>query len=108
MSKVTISDFFIALLDLVEAESRALQDSASKFVAQQQGTLRKTLYQGGWMVAWIAAAVVALLGGLGLLVWALFRLLSAVMPETGAILIIGAFLLAVAVVFARLAMRMKR
>ena len=108
MSKVTISDFFIALLDLVEAESRALQESASKFVEQQQGTLRKTLYQGGWMVAWIAAAVVALLGGMSLLVWALFRLLSTVMPGTVAILIVGAFLLLVAFVFARLAMRMRR
>ncbi len=107
MSKVTISDFVIALIDLIEAESRALQDNASRFMQEQQTELRNTFHQGGWMVAWIAAAVVALLSGLGFLTWALYRALASVIPQTGAILIVGGVLLLVAVVFARLAMRKK-
>ena len=107
MSKVTISDFVIALIDLVEAESRALQDNASRFMREQQAGLRNTLHQSGWMVAWIAAAVVALLGGLGFLTWALYRALASALPQTGAILIVGGVLLLVAAFFARLAMRKK-
>ena len=108
MNKVTISDFVIALVDLLEAESRALQENASRFMREQRDTLRETLYQGGWMVAWIAAAVVALLGGLGFLCWSLYRFLAGFIPETGARLIVGGVLLAVAFLFSRLAMRKKR
>ncbi len=103
MNKVTISDFVIALIDLLEAESRALQENAARFMGDQQATLKKTLYQGGWMVGWIAAAIAALLGGLGFLAWALYRFLATVVPETGAMLIVGGLLLLIAVLFARLA-----
>jgi len=105
MNKVTISDFVIALIDLLEAESRALQENASRFMREQQTSLKETLYRGGWMVAWIAAAVVALLGGIGFLSWALYRFLASVMPETGAMLIVGGAYLLIAALFARLAMR---
>ena len=105
MNKITISDFVIALIDLLEAESRALQENASRFMREQQATLKTTLYQGGWMVAWIAAAVVALLGGLGFLSWALYRFLATLVPETGAIVIVGVVFLLIAFLFSRLAMR---
>jgi len=108
MSKVTVSDFIIALMDLLEAESRALKESAALFMLEQRESLQETLYRGGWMVGWIAAAVVSLLGALFFLVWGFYRLFALYVSETAAPFAAGAMLLLCTFVFAKLAMGMRR
>ena len=107
MSKVTVSDFIIALMDLLEAESRAMQESAALFMQQQRHAFRETLYRGGWMVGWIVATVVALLGALGFATWGLYRLIAEYLSETAAPFVAAALLLSCAIVFARVAMKMR-
>ncbi|WP_201351842.1 hypothetical protein [Hydrogenimonas urashimensis] len=105
MSKVTVSDFIIALMDLLEAESRALQESATLFMEEQRASLQNTLYRSGWMVAWIVAAVTAMLGAVGFAVWGLYLLFARYVSETGAPFAAGAVLLLCAALFTRLAMK---
>lgn len=108
MTKVTLSDFIIALMDLLEAESRALQESAALFMEEQRESFRSTLYKSGWMVAWIVAAVAAMLGAVGFLTWGLYRLFAFYVSEVWAPFAAGAILLICAVLFARFAMKMRR
>ncbi|BDY13320.1 hypothetical protein [Hydrogenimonas cancrithermarum] len=103
MSKVTVSDFIIALMDLLEAESRAFQESAELFMQRQRESLRDTLYRSGWMVGWIAAAFISLLGALAFLTWGFYRLFALYVSETAAPFVAGALLLLFALLFARFA-----
>ena len=105
MAKVTVSDFIVALMDLLEAESRAFQESAALFMAEQRDAFRETAYRSGWTIAWIVAAVAALAGGVGFIVWGLYRLAAIYISPTVAPFLAGVFLLAAAAVFAALAKR---
>jgi hypothetical protein len=105
MAKVTVSDFIVALMDLLEAESRAFQESAELFMARQREALHETAYRSGWTVAWIALAVLALAGGTGFLVWGVYRIFALYLSETAAPFLAGALLLGLAALFAFLAAR---
>ncbi|WP_456403606.1 hypothetical protein [Hydrogenimonas sp.] len=107
MSKVTVSDFVIALLDLLDAQSRALQESAELFMLRQREALREALFASGWMVGWIVAAVAALLGALGFVTWGLYRLIALYLSETAAPFVAAALLSISALLFAWLALRMR-
>ena len=107
MSKVTISDFVIALMDLLEAESRALQESAARFMEEQRNALRHTLYRGGWMVGWIVGAVAALLGALGFAIWGVYRVVAIYLSETSAPFVAATMLLLCAILFALAALKMR-
>ncbi len=98
MSKVTVSDFVIALLDLFEAESRSFQESVSLFLEEQRNEFITTGYQGIWMAAWVLAAIVSVIGAMGFFVWGCYQIfLHYLSPlaapfATAAILILFAFL----------------
>ncbi len=105
MSKITVSDFIVALLDLAEAESLALAESAERFMQSQREQLERSLYKSGWMVAWIVAAVTALMGGIAFTVWGLYRLFALYLSESAAPFAAGAISLVCAAIFALLARR---
>jgi len=100
MSKVTISDFIIAAADLVEAESRALQASASQFLAEQKKAFARSAYRSGWAVAWIVASVATLLGAVVFLSWGVYEVTALYVSRTAAPFIVGGGLLALSVLFA--------
>jgi fatty acid desaturase len=100
MSKVTISDFIIALADLVEAESRALQESASRFLHEQKKTLAHTAYRSGWTVAWIFASVITLLGAVVFVGWGVYGVVALYVSKTAAPFIVGGVLLLLSLLFA--------
>ncbi len=106
MSKVTVSDFIIALLDLLDAQSRALQESAELFMLRQRRAWHETLFRSGWMVGWIVAAVVALLGALAFAVWGFYGLIALYLSETAAPFAAAALLFLAALLFAWLALRL--
>ncbi|WP_457592313.1 hypothetical protein [Hydrogenimonas sp.] len=108
MSKVTVSDFIIALLDLAEAESRAFEKSVENFMQRQREALRDSLYKNGWMVAWIVAAVAALIGAVAFTGWGVYRLFALYLSETAAPFAAGGILLVFAAVFAAFALKMRR
>ncbi|MCF6201995.1 MAG: hypothetical protein L3J42_07745 [Hydrogenimonas sp.] len=107
MAKVTVSDFIIALLDLLEAESRALQESAELFMERQRESFKETLFKGGWMVGFIAAAIVSLLGAVGFLSWGLYRLFAIYISQSAAPFAVGMLLLLFAFLFAVLASKQR-
>jgi len=107
MSKITFSDFLIAIVDLVEAEGRALQDSTETFLRRQQMSLQEMLHRSGWMIAWIAAAIVMLLSSLGFVAWGIYSLLASHVSREAAPFLTGGFLLVVAMIFGFLARRFK-
>ncbi len=108
MSKVTISDFIIAFLDLVEAESRAFQESAELFFQRQREAFHDTLYKSSWMMLWIASAAVALLGALGFFAWGFYKVFALYISDTVATFATGGLLLVFAVAFCIAAMKYRR
>ncbi len=107
MSKVTVSDFIIALLDLLEAESRAIRESTELFLKRQRESFKEILFASGWMVGWIVAAVASLLAAVGFLVWGLYRVFELYVSETAAPFMAGGILLLSAALFAYLAMKQR-
>ncbi|WP_353661333.1 hypothetical protein [Hydrogenimonas sp. SS33] len=108
MTKVTLSDFIVALMDLLEAESRALQESAELFMARQREALAESAFRSAWTVGWVIAAIAALIGAAGFLAWGFYRLMALYVSETAAPFIAAALLLLFALFFAMAAMRMRR
>ena len=100
MSKVTISDFIIALADLVEAESRALQESAGVFLHEQTKAFARSAYRSGWTVAWIFASVVTMLGALFFVSWGVYEFTLLYVSKTAAPFIVGVVLLLLSLLFA--------
>ena len=100
MSKVTISDFVIALCDLAEAESRALQKSVQIFLASERQALVHTILRSGWAIGLIGAAVVSMLVALGFITWGGYILCVVYISPLAAPFIIGALWLLFALVFA--------
>jgi len=105
MSKVTISDFVIALCDLAEAESRSLQKSVQIFLASERQALVRTILDSGWAIGLIVAAVVCLLAALGFLTWGGYLLCVTYVSPLAAPFIIGGAWLFFAMIFALLASR---
>ena len=100
MSKVTISDFIIAVADLLEAESRALQESAGHFLEEQKKGFARSAYRGGWAVAWIFASVVTLLGAVVFLSWGVYEVTALYVSRAVAPFIVGGALLLLSLLFA--------
>ncbi len=100
MSKVTVSDFIIAVADLVEAESRALKESASQFLQEQHKAFDRSARRSGWTVAWIFASVVTLLGAVVFLSWGVYEVTALYVSKTMAPFIVGGALLLLSLFFA--------
>jgi hypothetical protein len=100
MSKVTISDFIIAVADLVEAESRALQESAGQFLEEQKKAFARSAYRSSWTFAWIFAFVVTLLGAVVFVSWGVYEVTALYFSKTTAPFIVGGGLLLLSVLFA--------
>ncbi len=76
MSRVTISDFAIALFDLAEAEARALQESARAFLRAERQGLEAALWRSGIGLMLAGAALCSLLAGLGFISWGVYLLVA--------------------------------
>ncbi len=74
MSRTTLSDFIIALLDLLEAEGRALRHAVTRT---------------GWSLAFIVVTAALLLGALALMLWAFYQFLEPRLGAPAASLITG-------------------
>lgn len=103
MSKVTISDFIIAVADLIEAESRALRESTSLFLQEQKRGFARSAYRSGWTVAWIFASVITLLAAVVFLGWGVFEVVSLYVSKTAAPFVVGIGLGVLSVLFAYIA-----
>jgi hypothetical protein len=99
MSKVTISDFAIALFELAEAEGKNLQKTVSLFLATERQALEQTAFRSGKSVALLGAAVISLLAALGFLSWGIYILAAAYVSPLAAPFITGGLWLAVSLVF---------
>lgn len=105
MSKVTISDFIIAVADLVEAESHVLQESARAFMDEQRKGLARSAYRSGWTLAWIFAAIVTLIGGVVFIGWGVYDIAALYLSKTAAPFVVGVGMLALSLLFALFARR---
>lgn len=99
MSKVTISDFTIALFELAEAESKALRQSVRIFLTEERQALEKTVFRSGLNITLIGAAILSLLIALGFLSWGIYDLCVIYISPLAAPFITGAFWLAAGLVF---------
>jgi len=93
VSRTTLSDFIIALLDLAEAEGRLLRHSVTRT---------------GWSLALIGVAAALLLGALLMMLWALYQFLQVRLGEPGAALLTGLAMLVPAALAAAAAQWLKR
>ena len=99
MSKVTISDFAIALFELAEAEGKNLQNSVQSFLATERRALENTAFRSGKTVALLSAAVVSLLAALGFISWGVYLLSAAYISAQAAPFITGGLWLLISLVF---------
>ncbi len=99
MSKVTISDFTIALFELVEAEGKALQQSIRIFLTEERLALEQTAFSSGLRVALIGAAIVSLLVALAFLSRGIYGLCVTYFSPQAAPFILGIIWLAISLVF---------
>ncbi len=77
MSRVTISDFAIALFELAEAEGKNLQQQVSLFLATERQAIENTALRSGRAIALLCAAVCSLLAALAFLSWGVYLLAAA-------------------------------
>ncbi len=99
MSKVTISDFAIALFELAEAEGKNLQKTVSLFLATERQALEQTAFRSGKSVALLGAAVISLLAALGFLSWGIYILAAIYVSPLAAPFITCGLWLVVSLVF---------
>ncbi len=99
MSKVTISDFTIALFELVEAEGKALRQSIRVFLTEERLALEKTAFCSGLSLALVGAAILSLLIALGFLSWGIYELCVAYISPQAAPFITGVLWLAISLAF---------
>ncbi len=108
MSKVTISDFTIALFELVEAEGKALQQSIRIFLTEERLALEQTAFTSGRSIALVGAAIVSLLVALGFLSWGIYGLCVTYISSQAAPFITGLLWLVISLVFMKAAGRKKK
>jgi len=108
MSKVTISDFTIALFELVEAEGKALRQSIRLFLTEERLALEKTAFSSGLSIALAGAAIFSLLIALGFLTWGIYGLCVTYISPPAAPFITGVLWLVAALVFIIAAGRRKK
>lgn len=108
MSKVTISDFTIALFELAEAEGKALRQSIRLFLTEERLALEKTAFRSGLNIALVGAAVLSLLIALGFLSWGLYGLCATYISPLAAPFIPGVLWLAISLLFLWAAGRRKK
>jgi len=108
MSKVTISDFTIALFELAEAEGKALRKTVRIFLTEERQALEKTAFRSGLSMALVGAAIFSLLVALGFLSWGIYGLCVTYIFPPAAPFITGALWLAAALVFIIAAGRRKK
>lgn len=99
MSKVTISDFAIALFELAEAEGKNLQETISLFLASERKALENSAFRSGKSVALLGAAVISLLAALGFLSWGIYMLAAVFVSPLSAPFITCGFWLLISLVF---------
>ncbi len=99
MSKVTISDFTIALFELVEAEGKALRQSIRIFLTEERLALEKTAFSSGLSIALIGAAILSLLIALAFLSWGIYGLCVIYISPQAAPFITGVLWLLLSLVF---------
>lgn len=99
MSKVTISDFAIALFELAEAEGKNLQESVRLFLTTERQALENTAVRSGLAVALTGAAIISLLAALGFFTWGVYVLSATFIAPLAAPFITGAVWLLISLIF---------
>ncbi len=100
MSRVTISDFAIALFELAEAEAGALQESARAFLASERHALEGSIRRSGLGLVLAAAAVFSLLAALVFMSWGLYLLAATYISAGAAPFVTGGLWLLISLGFA--------
>ncbi len=108
MSKVTISDFTIALFELVEAEGKALRQSIRLFLTEERLALTESAFNSGLSIALAGAAILSLLIALGFLTWGIYGLCVTYISPQAAPFLTGVLWLAISLVFMIAAGRRKK
>jgi uncharacterized membrane protein len=92
MSKVTISDFILAISDLIEAQSKELQKEWGEFFEKQRRGIKNTFAS----LSLIIVFAFLLLFGFLAFAFATYKLLAIFMPDFAAMYIISIFFFVVA------------
>jgi hypothetical protein len=105
MSKVSISEFVIAVFDLVEAEGRTLKDSAAVFIENQQINLKKTISKSSWIVGLIFIAIACILAAIAFFIFGCYKVFLIFLPAFIAPFAVSLLLLVIAGIFSYFALR---
>lgn len=104
MSKVSISEFVIAVFDLVEAEGRTLKDSATVFIENQQVSFKKTIAKSSQIVGLTFIAIVCVLAAIVFFVFGCYKIFLIFLPAFIAPFAASLLLLAIAGIFSYFAL----
>jgi hypothetical protein len=104
MNKVSISDFVIAIFDLVEAEGRTFRDTAAIFIQKQQINFKKIISQSSWMIGLIFIAIICILGAIVFFIYGCYELFLIFLPAFVVPFAIAVLLLILAGIFSYFAL----
>ncbi len=104
MNKVSISDFIIAIFDLMEAEGKALSENTTAFMQKHQRSFKRTISQSGWMIGFIFIAVICILGAVVFFIYGCYEIFSTLLPNFAASFVIAVLFLILAGIFSYVAL----
>ncbi len=104
MNKINISDFIIAIFDLVEAEGRALRDTATVFIQKQQINFKKTIAQSSWVIGFIFISIICILCAIAFFIYGCYEVFLTFLPTFLVPFIITILLLVLAGIFSYIAL----
>ncbi|WP_028584863.1 hypothetical protein [Desulfogranum mediterraneum] len=99
MSRVSLSDYLIALCDLAEVEGKALQEGFRSFLAAERQGVEELLYRSSRIIARRWAALLCLLVALGYLSWGAYLVCASYISPLAAPFIIGSLWLLFGLLF---------
>ncbi len=99
MNKITISDFIIAVFDLVEAEGKAFKDNANSFLEIQQQNIRKNIIKSLWTASFIFITLLSTISAIVFFIFGCYKLLTIYVSSILAPFLVTAILIVIALIF---------
>ncbi len=103
MSKVTISDFIVAVFDLLEAEGKALKDNSELFFKNQQQNLKQTIKNSAWAIGFITVSFISLIAAIAFFMFGLYKVLSVYICDMEVPFILSVVLVCLSLIFGYIA-----